>query len=255
MAAWQLQVRPCLVICLVTCLVLCSLVAPSQASCGPLTGADGSKYDLDPLTTASDYIGKEEATTYTYYYNFCQNIKTATSCTPTPAAQVSTTGTCTPIGLLPATSITESSKGNIKIVYTNNNDLCGNPKTIPRISTFYLSCSTVEYNLVKIEEPGTCQYVFNIQSKYACPVGSKPPPSGGNNEDKMSGGEIFLIIFFVSIAAYFLVGVVVKWRVYNATGVELIPNTELWLGLPGLIRDGFLFVKNKLTGAVGYSSL
>ena len=52
----------------------------------------------------------------------------------------------------------------------------------------------------------------------------------------MSGGTIFIIIFFVALVVYFLVGVVVKWRVYNATGVELIPNTELWLGLPGLIR-------------------
>jgi hypothetical protein len=52
----------------------------------------------------------------------------------------------------------------------------------------------------------------------------------------MTGGTIFLIIFFVSVAVYLLVGVVVKWRVYSASGVELIPNTELWLGLPGLIR-------------------
>lgn len=69
-------------------------------------------------------------------------------------------------------------------------------------------------------------------------------------------------------------GVIVKKAVYNAGGVELVPNTEFWLGLPGLIRvclflfnfalvscvlpvsqDGFVFVKNKITGAVGYSSL
>jgi hypothetical protein len=58
----------------------------------------------------------------------------------------------------------------------------------------------------------------------------------------IGGGTIFIIIFFVSAAVYVIVGVIVKWRVYNAAGVELVPNTELWLGLPGLIRVCFVLV-------------
>jgi len=144
------------------------------------------------------------------------------------------------------------------MIYTNSIDLCGNPKSISRISTFILSCTpSVEYAFVKIEEPGVCQYVFSINTKYACP-GSTPTTGGGGSGgevDGMSGGSIFLIIFFAAAGLYFLVGVVVKWRVYSATGVELVPNTEFWVGLPGLIRDGFIYVKNKITGAVGYSKL
>eukprot|EP00026_Physarum_polycephalum_P013573 Phypoly_transcript_13990.p1 GENE.Phypoly_transcript_13990~~Phypoly_transcript_13990.p1 ORF type:complete len:180 (+),score=18.90 Phypoly_transcript_13990:132-671(+) len=136
-----------------TCLMLCMVIALCYAGCGSLSGAGGAKYDLDPLTAATDYQGKEESTTYTYYYNFCQNIRGVTCPTPNPAAQVSATGTCTPIGLLPATSITEEGKGNIKIVYTNNQDLCGNPRTIPRITTLNLACSSTTYQLVSILIP------------------------------------------------------------------------------------------------------
>lgn len=52
----------------------------------------------------------------------------------------------------------------------------------------------------------------------------------------MSPGSIFLIVFFVGFAVYFAVGAVVKWRVYSASGVELVPNTLFWVGLPGLIK-------------------
>jgi hypothetical protein len=77
-------------------------------------------------------------------------------------------------------------------VYTTNNDMCGNPRTIPRVTTLLLSCATVSYqflsifpitfcffffcfvdfltNLVELEEPGICQYQFSINTKYACPV-------------------------------------------------------------------------------------
>ena len=108
--------------------------------------------------------------------------------------------------LIVGIKITELGNGNIRIVYTNNNDLCGNPKTIPRVATFLLSCApTVDYELVsifsspspalsspllssllssimlyyiisivslmqeEIDEPGTCQYQFTVNTKHACP--------------------------------------------------------------------------------------
>jgi hypothetical protein len=249
MVSWKLVISTIAVL-------LCSLLGVSLgATCGTWTGPSGTKYNLDPLSKSVDYIGTEEGTAYTYYYNFCQNIVRQTSCVPAPAVQVSNTGSCTPVGLLPA-AMSEISNG-IKIVYTNNNDLCGNPKSIPRVSTFLITCTpNVEYTLVSIKEPGVCQYEFSANSKYACAGGSNPkPPSGGGSSSSLSGGSIFLIIFFVTVAVYLLVGMAVKWKVYSATGVELIPNTDLWLGLPGLVADGFLFIKNKITGAVGYSAL
>jgi hypothetical protein len=39
-----------------TCLVLCVLVALSNAGCGTINGADGVKYDLDPLSKYVLYL-------------------------------------------------------------------------------------------------------------------------------------------------------------------------------------------------------
>ncbi len=151
----------------------------------------------------------------------------------------------------------------VKLTYINNVDMCGNPKTTPRTSIFVLSCNkNTEYSLTsiqqdyikleyllhvtEIEEPGLCTYQFDIATKYACPGGAatsatSATSTGGNNggggkKEPLSGGSIFLIIFFVGFAAYFLIGVVVKWQVYHASGVEVLPNSEFWVGLPGLIR-------------------
>ncbi|XP_075264093.1 uncharacterized protein LOC142355980, partial [Convolutriloba macropyga] len=63
------------------------------------------------------------------------------------------------------------------------------------------------------------------------------PSSGGIN-----GGGIFLIIYFVSIALYLIVGVCYKAFYKGARGTEMLPNTEFWLMVPGLIRDGCLYI-------------
>jgi len=153
---------------------------------------------------------------------------------------------------------------NVSLINSVNKCVQG---TINRYSHFVLSCDpNTIHTVVKISEPGTCQYLFEINTKYACPLSAATTGSatggsttggtgGGSKDDGISPGTIFLIIFFVGFAVYFAVGAVVKWRVYSASGVEIVPNTEFWTGLPGLIKDGFLFVKNKITGAVGYSSL
>lgn len=89
--------------------------------------------------------------------------------------------------------------------------------------------------MIEISEPANqvCTYLFQINTKWACPI---PKDGKGDEIDGLSPGSVFLIIFFVGFAVYFAVGAVVKFKVYSATGVELIPNTMFWLGLPGLIR-------------------
>jgi len=150
---------------------------------------------------------------------------------------------------------------NITVINTQNK--CVNNQ-FPRYTHFIISCdpSTV-HTVTKITEPGTCQYLFEINSKYGCPQSSSSGNSGGSGGGGGGGGEggklgagwIFVIIFFVGFSAYFLIGAVVKWKVYGAAGTEMLPNSTFWVELPGLLRDGCLFVKNKLTGAVGYSAL
>jgi len=37
----------------------------------------------------------------------------------------------------------------------------------------------------------------------------------------------------------------------GATGVDIIPNVGFWTSLPGLVKDGFMFIINKIRGRGG----
>eukprot|EP01092_Planopodium_desertum_P014843 TRINITY_DN760_c0_g2_i1.p1 TRINITY_DN760_c0_g2~~TRINITY_DN760_c0_g2_i1.p1 ORF type:complete len:267 (-),score=85.03 TRINITY_DN760_c0_g2_i1:60-860(-) len=69
--------------------------------------------------------------------------------------------------------------------------------------------------------------------------------SGEHKKGKLTGGDIFLIIFFVGFGVYFIVGIIVKKAVFKAEGKDILPNSGFWTGLPGLIKDGFMFIVNK----------
>jgi len=236
--------------------LLC-IVGKTNAGCGSYTASDGSKYDLDPLTlTTGDYSGTEPGpNNYIYYWNYCHPVKATTGCpTGTVSGQIYQ-GSCTPIGYMPERikDGVSGPKSGVTITYVNNADnKCGPSRTIPRQTILTLVCDKggVESSLVSITEPGTCIYDITIKSKYACPIG------GGGGVGGLSGGWVFVIILICGTALYLIVGVVVKWQVmHTEPGVELIPNIDFWRELPGLIKDGFFFVKSKITGAAGYSSL
>jgi hypothetical protein len=42
---------------------------------------------------------------------------------------------------------------------------------------------------------------------------------------------------------------------FGATGVEMVPQHEFWFALPGLVKDGFWFIVNKIRGQPSYSSI
>lgn len=60
----------------------------------------------------------------------------------------------------------------------------------------------------------------------------------------LSTGSIFCIIFFTAAVIYFLGGGVIMYTARGARGVEVIPNFEFWASLPGLMRDGLVFILN-----------
>ena len=43
--------------------------------------------------------------------------------------------------------------------------------------------------------------------------------------------------------------------VKGASGVEMVPNLELWKGLPSLIKDGFVFVSKSCRKDTTYSQI
>ncbi|ELU17815.1 hypothetical protein CAPTEDRAFT_194949 [Capitella teleta] len=81
---------------------------------------------------------------------------------------------------------------------------------------------------------------FKLTSKYACPR----PSSGGG----LSAGSILLITATVLLVAYLSVGIVFNVVKNGASGADVVPNKDWWLALPGLAKDGGLFVVQKIRG-------
>ena len=40
----------------------------------------------------------------------------------------------------------------------------------------------------------------------------------------------------IGVVVYLVVGVIVMWTRYSASGAELIPNKQFWMSFPGLIK-------------------
>jgi len=232
--------------------ILSALMEVVEGGCGWYTASDGTRYQLDPLTKSTDYQGIEPGPNqFHYYWNFCSPVKPDTGCPEGAVAGQSFLGACTSIGYLPASikDGIDGPKSGVVITYVNNADSkCGPQRTIPRQTQIVLKCDkTQEAALSSISEPGTCVYELTIRSKHACPW--EPPKVGG-----IGAGWIFVIIVLVGGVLYLLVGIIVKWQVmHTEPGIELIPNIDFWRDLPNLIKDGFFFVKQKLT--FGYSPL
>jgi len=81
--------------------------------------------------------------------------------------------------------------------------------------------------------------------------------TGGGSSDSssssgMSGGSVFIIIVVVVSAVYVIFGCAYNRVKKGTTGWrESCPQNEFWCDLPGLMKDGFLFTKSKLTGKGG----
>jgi len=89
-------------------------------------------------------------------------------------------------------------------------------------------------------------YIFTWNTQYACAGGG----SGG-----LSGGSIFLIIVLCGAVVYITAGILFNKFKRQATGVELIPNVEFWSSIPGLFKDGWMLIINKIRGRGGYSQV
>lgn len=42
---------------------------------------------------------------------------------------------------------------------------------------------------------------------------------------------------------------------YGASGTEMVPQNEFWFALPGLVKDGFWYIINKVRGQSSYSNI
>jgi len=117
----------------------------------------------------------------------------------------------------------------ITIQYNNGEEVNG----VPRSVTLIMKCDqTVDgATLTSLNNVmGTFTYNAEGKSRHACPIS----PGGGL--------FIFLMILLGLVVVYIIVGVVL-----NKVGGkdEFHPHAELLTGIPGLVKDGALFIGSK----------
>jgi len=94
-------------------------------------------------------------------------------------------------------------------------------------------------------------YNFLWTSAHACAKSG----GGGGGGGGLSGGSIILIILLVCGVVYLVAGVLFNKFKRQASGVELIPNVGFWTSLPGLVKDGVLFIVHKFTRRGSYQQV
>jgi len=108
---------------------------------------------------------------------------------------------------------------------------------IPRLLTVEVVCGMGNGGLVNASElgiKGSCLYGMQFQSSKLC---------GGGFDI----GWIFVILVVSLAFIYLVVGSIFNWRTKGASGIQMIPNHEFWMELPGLLKDGFSFLLQKIT--------
>jgi len=247
-----------LLLLLICCLYTFPLPSSGQNGC---TGTVGSSfYDLKPLFDAIK--GIEQSCTddkrNTYLYTPCfkaQNTNCTFTYDPTP-------GLCQMDGRTPPQfhGLGTLSSGSFSIRANDSAsgfllkfDKGGEPLPAPaRTSSIEFICNrNGGIGVLKPGDPAeepTHDYHLQWETAFACPTTGG---GGGGGGGGISGGWIFIIILLGIAVLYLLVGVAVKKFVYQASGIELIPNVVFWLALPGLVRDGNLFIVRKALGLCG----
>lgn len=235
-------------------------VAVAQVKCeGTVSDTRNKKsyyYDLSSLyhdDTGTDVLWYRADDDVIYYVNLCG--QSSSSC-DTPDTSVCirkeindpTTGTdyewmsggktsTQTISIAEASG--QSPSSSVTVSYTGG-DKCGSGQYSTKL---YINCQTDAH-------PG---YFYNINKKNDCEVtlfmwsaagcGKEVPYVGPS----VSGGDtvavVILVLLLVGIVVYFAAGAVYQWRVKEAhSASEFIIHREFWMSLPGLIKDGCLFI-------------
>jgi len=103
-------------------------------------------------------------------------------------------------------------------------------------------------------EVDTGDYQVSFKHQICCGGGPSPPPGPHGGGGGFDYGWVFVIVVCCAVVVYLIGGVIVMKVAYNAEGAEMIPNLEFWKSTPGLLKDGVMYIVNKIRGNSGYST-
>eukprot|EP01112_Ceratiomyxa_fruticulosa_P010384 TRINITY_DN2747_c0_g1_i4.p1 TRINITY_DN2747_c0_g1~~TRINITY_DN2747_c0_g1_i4.p1 ORF type:complete len:260 (-),score=43.65 TRINITY_DN2747_c0_g1_i4:105-884(-) len=214
------------------------------------TASDGTIYDLSLLPGSVDFVWV--GTSFTYSWNLCMT-QTQPKCpSGTSVCKYNNNEPVTyiSVGDLNTQAISDGKDGpNTGVTITYTNPAVCSPNTIFTTNIYLVCDKTVTETTFVQFSPGTCVYKITMNSPYACPKEIKNKNDGKESlPEKLGGGSIFLIALLCASVLYFGVGSLVRWKGMHQTGKDILPHADFWLSIPGLVKDGFLFTKNKITG-------
>lgn len=208
--------------------------------------SDGTYIDLSPLAKSGgepqfldvpDQQGLD-----TYSWNPCSDFSEG-SCSGVAVCQVRQ-AIPNPLyfncGTQDSANFLTNEKGELTLQYSANTE--GTLRT----TNVVLKCdqSAEKDLIIKGEEGSMSIYDMILTSKFAC---SRSGPAGSGS-GSLSAGWILVIIFISVLALYLIIGVAIQVGVRKKRGIESLPNSEFWTGLPSHIKAGVMFTVQRGRG-------
>ncbi|EGG19546.1 mannose-6-phosphate receptor domain-containing protein [Cavenderia fasciculata] len=184
----------------------------------------------------------------------CNNLLTATGVV---SCQKPTTGTPQNTGLLAGGTWSAYPDGAATVNYKSGTAPCKSSGKVRQTNMFFTCAKGAQNKVISADESATkCIYEVFMSGDSACAGGSSTdsgPSSSGTGGDSgkkggIGGGWIFIIILLVATTVYILAGIGFNYKVRNLRGKEMFPNYAFWADFPGLLKDGVLFIKSKVSG-------
>ncbi|CAH1792527.1 unnamed protein product, partial [Owenia fusiformis] len=192
-----------------------------------------------------------------YSWNACSDFTEdyRAECTDVAVCQYTSTAEYYPLGTQTSAKFENDPTDGLRITYSQT--YLG----VERTTYVQLLCdpSATTASMDVKGEPTPTNFKMSLTSASCCPSGGPPPvtpgPSGGSIVvtvvTSISVGTILLIILAVALPLYLAGGMVFKRQRMGAQGVEMVPNIEFWKSIPGLAKDGTLFVVGSIRSKVG----
>ena len=208
------------------------------------------EYDLTSIyhsPVTFDSLNYYSSATYnTYTMNICgESASTCTTDKPSSVCGFVSTGGIVGMGLTEtqefhAIDNDDVMPGRGVAVKYSGGTACSSGKA--RTSTVEVRCnedsSSYIYDAVE-DSADACDVTFYIYSKAGCGTPAKYGSDGGG----IGAGGIILIILVCLVVVYFAGGAVYQWKFKDAqTAPEFIIHREFWFSIPGLVKDGVLFI-------------
>jgi len=221
--------------------IVCSLLAHLGGVRGcTCKFSSGNTYTLanfpPEVVTAMDFDGS------TYFYQPCNTI-VSTQCDGKVGAAICQRESGFPIYNSCGVFTTECDNWSERHPEVSGFTVIYQGGTAGRKTEITFQCSATPGVWTWASEQPQLFYHFNWLHPSGCPSSS----SGGSKSDGgLSIGWIIIICLLVSVVLYIVAGVAFQRFYRHESGWDLIPNRELWMGLPFLVKDGHVYAFRKI---------